>query len=186
MPRISECLQCAFPGCRVLAMHSHHIVYEPQPIVKKLCEEHHHQITIINGQQARRIRHTLSTKHRWWIWYGFIEGRLKPRRTAKAMEYIEEMKALPKPILRPSVLQKQKSKKKRVVANKRKAKRPRRRKARQKRGGKTEDRHHRQRRHRGWRSWETDMAVMYGGYYDESMDDVSFAVLDSAHFTARS
>jgi len=24
---------------------------------------------MLNGQQARKYRHELSNKHRWWIWY---------------------------------------------------------------------------------------------------------------------
>jgi hypothetical protein len=78
------------------AVHEHHVTYEPV-VTKHLCVRHHEEITIINGQQARRIRITLSNKHRWWIWFQWVEGKLKARRTQKALEYIEEWAAMPKP-----------------------------------------------------------------------------------------
>jgi hypothetical protein len=81
--------RCVFPGCPVPARHEHHVTYDP-PITKDLCVPHHKQITIINGQQARKYRRGLSTEHRWWIWYQWIEGKLKARRTQKALEYIGE------------------------------------------------------------------------------------------------
>jgi len=81
--------RCCFPGCTEFARHTHHVTYDPK-VTKPLCRRHHEEITILNGQQARRVRHELSNKHRWWIWYQWQQGRLKVRRTKKAMEYIDE------------------------------------------------------------------------------------------------
>jgi hypothetical protein len=71
------------------ADHTHHVTYNPE-VTKPLCRPHHEEITILNGQQARKVRHELSNKHRWWIWFQWLEGKLKVRRTKKALEYIEE------------------------------------------------------------------------------------------------
>lgn len=81
---------CFFPGCARFAEHRHHIVYFPEEVVKPLCEPHHKEITMLNGQQARKCRHPLSNNHRWWIWNRWLEGKLRPRRTRKALEYVEE------------------------------------------------------------------------------------------------
>lgn len=81
--------RCAFPGRTEYADHEHHITYEPT-VTKHLCVRHHEEITIINGQQARKFRGTLSNKQRWWIWYQWAGGKLKARRTQKALEYIED------------------------------------------------------------------------------------------------
>jgi len=35
---------------------------------------------MLNGIHARKVRHTLSNRHRWFIWYQWIEGKRKPRR----------------------------------------------------------------------------------------------------------
>jgi hypothetical protein len=82
--------RCFFPGCGKFPDHNHHIVYFPDEVKKPLCRSHHEEITIINGQQARKYQHGLSNNHRWWIWHQWLEGKLKPRRTRKALEYIEE------------------------------------------------------------------------------------------------
>jgi hypothetical protein len=84
--------RCAFPSCTDWGEHDHHITYEP-PVTKRLCVRHHEEITIINGQQARKYRRSLSNKHRWWIWFQWIEGKLKARRTQKALEYTGEWAA---------------------------------------------------------------------------------------------
>lgn len=82
-------------------MHRHHVTYQPE-VIKLLCVKHHEEITMINGIQGRKYRRSLSNKHRWWIWFQWIEGKLKPRRTQKAMEYIEEMRRGPqRPIVVP-------------------------------------------------------------------------------------
>jgi hypothetical protein len=86
---VPEPVHCAFPGCTGCAAHLHHITYEPS-VTKRLCVEHHEEITIINGQQARKYRRPLSNKHRWWIWFQWTSGKLKPRRTRKALEYTGE------------------------------------------------------------------------------------------------
>jgi len=91
---------CFFPGCARLADHHHHLVYFPEEVKKPLCRPHHEEITILNAQQARKCRHELSNKQRWWIWYQWLGGKLKPRRTAKALEYLEEWdKQKPSPVL---------------------------------------------------------------------------------------
>jgi hypothetical protein len=81
--------QCCYPGCSDYADHQHHVTYEPEAI-KPLCRTHHEDITIINGQQSRKYRRGLSNRHRWWIWFQWLDGKLKPRRTRKALDYIEE------------------------------------------------------------------------------------------------
>src|SRR5271157_4033017 len=86
--------RCAFPSCSDWAEHDHHITYDP-PVTKRLCVRHHEEITIINGQQSRKYGHKiLSNKHRWWIWFQWIEGKLKARRTKKALEYTGEWAAV--------------------------------------------------------------------------------------------
>src|SRR6266478_7781497 len=79
---------CAFPGCGEWADHPHHVTYDPE-IIRPLCLAHHEQITMLNGQQARKYRTVLSNRFRWWIWYQWIDGKLKPRRTRKALEWTE-------------------------------------------------------------------------------------------------
>lgn len=82
-------LRCSFPGCKNFADHTHHVVYDPD-VTKPLCRKHHEDITIINGIQGRKYRRSLSRKQRFFIWYGFLEGRFKPKRTKKALEYLQE------------------------------------------------------------------------------------------------
>jgi hypothetical protein len=80
--------RCCYPGCTEFADHDHHITYEPE-VIKPVCRSHHEQITIINGQQGRKYHRALSNKHRWWIWYRWLAGTMKGRRTRKALEYIK-------------------------------------------------------------------------------------------------
>lgn len=84
--------RCSFPSCTARAEHDHHITYAPA-VTKLLCVPHHKEITIINGQQARKYRRSLSNKHRWWAWHSWIGGKLKARHTQKALEYIGEWDA---------------------------------------------------------------------------------------------
>jgi len=84
-----ELPRCSFPSCTDWGEHDHHITHDP-PVTKRLCVRHHEEIIIINGQQARKYRRSLSNKHRWWIWFQWIEGKLKARRIRKALEYTEE------------------------------------------------------------------------------------------------
>lgn len=84
--------RCAFPSCTDWGVHEHHITYDP-PVTKRLCFRHHEEITIINGQQARKYRRTLSNRHRWWAWYQWTNGNLKARRTRRALEYTEAWSA---------------------------------------------------------------------------------------------
>ena len=91
--------ECVFPNCGKRAEHTHHIVYFPEEVTQPLCRLHHEEITILNGQQGRKYRHGLSNKHRWWIWFNWLDGNLKVRRTRKAMEYIAEWdRPRPQPI----------------------------------------------------------------------------------------
>jgi len=46
--RLAPAQQPTAPG-----RHEHHITYDP-PVTKYLCIQHHEEITIINGQQARK------------------------------------------------------------------------------------------------------------------------------------
>lgn len=86
--------RCAFPGCGEWGDHQHHITYDP-PVIKWLCAGHHEQITILNGQQARKYRGPLSTKFRWRIWYAWIRGELKVRRTRKSLEWTANWQCQP-------------------------------------------------------------------------------------------
>jgi hypothetical protein len=80
--------RCAFPGCGEWGDHQHHITYDP-PVIKWLCIGHHEQITILNGQQARKYRVPLSNRFRWRIWFQWTQGKMKVRRTQKALEWTE-------------------------------------------------------------------------------------------------
>jgi hypothetical protein len=91
---LSEPPRCAFPSCRKWGDHRHHVTYDPEKI-KWLCFGHHEQITILNGQQARKYRRALSNKFRWWIWYAWIRGELKVRRTQKSLEWTEDWQGQP-------------------------------------------------------------------------------------------
>ena len=51
---------------------------------------------IINRAKAGKQKSPLSNRQRWWIWYQWIEGRLKPRRTRGAPEYVSEWESLKK------------------------------------------------------------------------------------------
>ena len=86
---LPELPRCVFPGCGEWGDHRHHITYDPK-VIKDLCFRHHEEITILNGQQARKYRGHLSNKHRWWIWYAWTRGELRVRRrTRKALEWTE-------------------------------------------------------------------------------------------------
>lgn len=73
---------CAKRGCQAKGTESHHVTYSPQ-VIKPLCKQHHEEITALNGVQGRKYRTELSNKHRWFIWFQWQEGKLKPRRTWK-------------------------------------------------------------------------------------------------------
>ena len=80
-------MKCIFTTCSASAIDGHHITYIPSVTVG-LCRRHHEDITIINGQQARKYHRELSNKHRWFIWYKWLDGSIRPRRTKLAMEWI--------------------------------------------------------------------------------------------------
>jgi hypothetical protein len=70
--------------------HQHHVTYEPE-CKKPLCDTHHKEITHLNGIQSRKYHYAkLTNKFRWWIWFQWIEGKLKPRRTKLAQEWTNE------------------------------------------------------------------------------------------------
>jgi hypothetical protein len=58
-------------------------------VKKGLCVRHHKEITMLNGQQARKYHVHLSNNFRWWIWYAWLRGELKVRRTRKALEWTD-------------------------------------------------------------------------------------------------
>jgi len=72
----------------------HHAVYDPYGVIKPLCRKHHEDITIINGIQARKKHRKLRNNERWAIWYAWQRGELKPRRTKKALEWLNRGKLL--------------------------------------------------------------------------------------------
>lgn len=82
-------IRCYHPNCVSIGAEEHHITYEP-PVIVLLCKKHHEQITIINGQQSRKIHEQLSNRHRWWIWYQWLAGKIHARKTARAMAYISD------------------------------------------------------------------------------------------------
>lgn len=72
---------CTFPSCEAIGTEKHHITYNPE-VTKWLCKKHHEEITAINSVEARRFKYKqLSNKHRWFLWFQWIEGKLKPRRS---------------------------------------------------------------------------------------------------------
>jgi hypothetical protein len=75
-------LRCGYPWCDQLGIERHHVTYQPE-VVTNLCRRHHEDVTIINGQQARKYKCDLTTEWRLSIWNRWQQGRLKPRRTAK-------------------------------------------------------------------------------------------------------
>lgn len=81
--------RCSFPGCNAFGDHDHHIVYDPD-VIKPLCVTHHKEITMLNGIQARKFRRCLSRRQRWWIWFQWLSGKLKLRRTKKALEWVSD------------------------------------------------------------------------------------------------
>src|SRR5579863_2371127 len=72
--------RCAFPGCKADGNERHHITYEPE-VTAWLCHKHHQEITDINGVEARKYRHGLSNRHRWFLWHQWREGKRKARRS---------------------------------------------------------------------------------------------------------
>jgi len=73
--------RCAFPGCEAIGTEDHHITYDPEVTVR-LCGKHHREITDINSVEARRYKRILTNKHRWHLWYQWIQCKRKsPRRT---------------------------------------------------------------------------------------------------------
>lgn len=88
--------KCIYPDCKDDADHEHHIFgsdnFDPEKRKKTewLCKRHHEDITILNGKEGRRVRHSLSDRHREFIWDKWINGEMKPRRTKKALEYVRD------------------------------------------------------------------------------------------------
>lgn len=65
--------KCAVIKCSKLGTERHHVTYSPE-VVKLLCHQHHIQITILNADEGRKNRGSLSNKYRWFIWIGFIKN----------------------------------------------------------------------------------------------------------------
>jgi len=83
-------MKCKFPNCSNHdELEPHHIIYIPKTIVM-LCCSHHQEITAINAHQARKQNTPLSNPQRWFLWYAWIQGRLKkPRITHLDKEWSE-------------------------------------------------------------------------------------------------
>jgi len=126
---LPEPTRCCFPGCTKFGGHKHHVTYEPE-CTKPLCEDHHKEITHLNGIQSRKFNYVkLSTKFRWRIWFLWIRGELKPRRTKKAQEWTDGwdkapantsmVPSVPEIALEETVPLKKKRNKKKATASKR-------------------------------------------------------------------
>lgn len=74
-------MKCAVEDCDDQATERHHVIYDPQPVVKMLCAAHHLELTAINTHQVKAQKHALSNKQRWKIWYLFIKGERHGRIT---------------------------------------------------------------------------------------------------------
>jgi hypothetical protein len=106
---LPEPTRCSFTGCTEFGGHQHHITYDPE-WKEPLCESHHKEITHLNAIQSRKYHYIkLSNRFRRWIWFQWIEGKLKPRRTRKAQEWTDDwnrnhiifIAADPNPLPRP-------------------------------------------------------------------------------------
>lgn len=98
MPSATEVLirkfgTCPVKGCGQAATVEHHVLYdyhEGGPVTKRLCPDHHDWITRRQAHAARKQRHDLSERQRWFFWYELIEGRMtRPRRTHLDREWSE-------------------------------------------------------------------------------------------------
>src|SRR5262249_37462839 len=88
-------------------------------------EKHHKEITHLNGIQSRKYNYTkLSNRFRWWIWFQWIEGKLKVRNTKKAQEWTDgwgrqpTVLPIPEPVLINTSEQKKPRKRKKVAPKK--------------------------------------------------------------------
>src|SRR5215475_2927846 len=82
---------CRYPDCEKISEHHHHILgrESPNSPIAMLCRPHHEEITMLNGIQARKYHRGLTERWRWRIWYRWLAGEMKPRRTKRALEYIK-------------------------------------------------------------------------------------------------
>jgi hypothetical protein len=127
---LPEPTRCSFPGCTEFGGHQHHVTYDPE-YKKPLCEKHHKEITHLNGIQSRKYNYVkLSNRFRRWIWFQWIEGKLKPRRTKLAQEWTSEWDSPasliavdPNPLPRPEPTKPKRAPKKRSPKKKIKPKR---------------------------------------------------------------
>ena len=86
LPQPTPRPKCAKKGCNDDATQDHHVTYAPE-VIKPLCEKHHEEITAINGAKARKVHGELSNKHRWFLWFQWQEGKVRPRRTWKHQQW---------------------------------------------------------------------------------------------------
>ena len=87
---LPEPMRCCFPGCTEFGGHKHHVTYNPE-YTQPLCEKHHKEITHLNGIQSRKYHYVkLTNRFRRWIWFQWLDGKLRPRRTRKAQEWTNE------------------------------------------------------------------------------------------------
>jgi hypothetical protein len=86
--------KCPVPGCEEAATEGHHILYDYHqhgPVIERLCPEHHRWITRRQSHAARKQRHALSEKQRWFFWYELKGGKMRrPRSTALDREWVEQ------------------------------------------------------------------------------------------------
>lgn len=76
-------MKCKFLGCEETEnLEGHHVIYPDGPLAF-LCAKHHLWLTAINSHQARKQKKALTEKQRWYLFYNFIEGKLKKPRITK-------------------------------------------------------------------------------------------------------
>jgi hypothetical protein len=85
MPNLMRCYK---PGCRRAGSECYVIAFEPYSTVK-LCKRHYEEITLINTlMQTEYERYTTNDFFRWHIWYRWLHGELKVRKTGKTPQLV--------------------------------------------------------------------------------------------------
>jgi hypothetical protein len=76
---------CPVKDCTSPVEEQHHILYDYHdggPLIRGLCRHHHRWITRRQAHAARKQRHDLSEKQRWFFWFELVKGRMRrPRQT---------------------------------------------------------------------------------------------------------
>lgn len=73
----NELRRCKFPGCPNAGSEGHHVTYEP-PVIFPLCKGCHRDITVVNVNAGAKQRRQLTNKQRWFLWFQWTQGKLKP------------------------------------------------------------------------------------------------------------